>query len=295
MTEPKQSKDQEQTILGQSLGGDDDNSPAGQNDPNPQSVDKQIEGQEYLSQFVGEGKKYKSVEDLAKAYANADKFIETMKIENKAAQHELEELRKKAEKAQEVDQIVAMLRGKQSADEESDDGDTFTKEKSPQQKTAPSEEEIAKVVARLMEQKENEKKTLEQKRQIEENQKKAWEILSKSEEEGGYGSIEAAKRAVREAIEANPARKEIINQLGSYDPETLAPFLRTLTPSKGKEYIPGDDSKLSISQPTSFDGQLTWSKAKRIKKENPRLYKSVKFQQQMHQAAAKLGDDFFKN
>jgi len=292
MTEPKQTKDQEQTILGQSLEENDNSN--GQNDPNPQSEEKQIEGQEYLSQFVGEGKKYKSVEDLAKAYANADNFIETMKIENKAAKHELEELRKKAEKTQEVDQIVAMLRGKQSSDEGSDDADTFTKEKS-QQKAAPSEEEIANVVTKLMEQKENEKKTLEQKRQIEENQKKAWEILSKSEEEGGYGSIEAAKRAVREAIEANPSRKEIINQLGSYDPETLAPFLRTLIPNKGKEYIPGDDSKLSVSQPSSFDGQLTWKKAKQIKKENPRLYKSVKFQQQMHQAAAKLGDDFFKN
>lgn len=33
----------------------------------------------YLEQYVGEGKKFKSVEELAKAYANADKFIPELK------------------------------------------------------------------------------------------------------------------------------------------------------------------------------------------------------------------------
>jgi hypothetical protein len=35
----------------------------------------------YIDKYVGEGKKYKSVDDLAKAYANADNFITTLKNE----------------------------------------------------------------------------------------------------------------------------------------------------------------------------------------------------------------------
>jgi hypothetical protein len=33
----------------------------------------------FLEQYVGEGKKFKNVNDLAKAYANADKFIPELK------------------------------------------------------------------------------------------------------------------------------------------------------------------------------------------------------------------------
>ena len=45
---------------------------------------------DYLEQFVGEGKKYKSVEELAKGYANADKFIESLKSYNEDLKTEVQ-------------------------------------------------------------------------------------------------------------------------------------------------------------------------------------------------------------
>ena len=44
----------------------------------------------YLEQLVGEGKKYNSVEQLAKAYANADVFIEALKSQNNDLKSEVE-------------------------------------------------------------------------------------------------------------------------------------------------------------------------------------------------------------
>lgn len=36
---------------------------------------------DYLAEFVGEGKKYKSVEDLAKAYHHSTRFADQLKTE----------------------------------------------------------------------------------------------------------------------------------------------------------------------------------------------------------------------
>lgn len=55
--------------------------------------------------LVGEGRKYKSVEDLAKAYMAADGFIEKLKSENA-------DLRTKAEKAKTIDEVLERLDAK---------------------------------------------------------------------------------------------------------------------------------------------------------------------------------------
>ena len=41
-----------------------------------------------IEELVGEGKKYRSVEDLAKAYKNADQFIETLKTEKRTLEEQ---------------------------------------------------------------------------------------------------------------------------------------------------------------------------------------------------------------
>ena len=55
-----------------------------------------------LNVLVGEGKKYKSAEDLAKAYLSADDFIEKLKDENTS-------LRAKSEQIAKLDEVLARL------------------------------------------------------------------------------------------------------------------------------------------------------------------------------------------
>lgn len=80
---------------------------------------------EMVVALVGEGKKYKTIDDLAKAYINADTFIETLKAENR-------ELKERATAAKTVDDVLERLQQQQA---------TTTKDPS-----APSASDIAKLV-----------------------------------------------------------------------------------------------------------------------------------------------------
>ena len=64
---------------------------------------------EIVVALVGEGKKYKTVDDLAKAYINADDFIEKLKAEN----HELKE---KATAAKTIDDVLERLQQRQTTE-----------------------------------------------------------------------------------------------------------------------------------------------------------------------------------
>lgn len=57
---------------------------------------------EFLSALVGEGKKYASIEELAKAYVNIDEFAETLKAENR-------ELKEKVTKVATVEELMQKL------------------------------------------------------------------------------------------------------------------------------------------------------------------------------------------
>lgn len=78
-----------------------------------------------VAALVGEGKKYKTVDDLAKAYINADTFIETLKAENR-------ELKEKTVAAKTVDDVLERLQQQQT--------------KTSSDPSAPSASDIAKLV-----------------------------------------------------------------------------------------------------------------------------------------------------
>lgn len=63
-----------------------------------------------VSTLVGEGKKYKTVDELAKAYMNADEFVETLKSENR-------ELRDKVAAAASIDEVLKKLETKTEQDD----------------------------------------------------------------------------------------------------------------------------------------------------------------------------------
>src|SRR5688572_29164551 len=65
-------------------------------------------GAEILAQLVGEGKPFKSVEDLAASKATGDEFIETLKSENK----EMRELLNKAGTSEQTNQLLQELLAK---------------------------------------------------------------------------------------------------------------------------------------------------------------------------------------
>lgn len=244
--------------------GEDINSNSEDNQNTNQNLADQANTEDYLADLVGEGKKYSSMEEAAKALAkkaaHADTFIETLKTEKRTLEEQLSSARK-------VDDILAALN---NTDESQQVINEETVEQKPQQ-------DIKEIVVGLLKEKEDEVKQKQELDKIKINQNKTWELLTKE-----FNGIDNAKLAVREYINNDSTKANIINQLGSYQPEELVKFLKS---QKSDSFNPTVEStKRSVSEFETNIG-LTWSKAKQVKKENPKLYRSHKFQQMLHKAA----------
>jgi hypothetical protein len=74
----------------------------GQTSPQPAAPQTTEQQTSVLTALVGETQKYKTSEDLAKAYANADQFIEQLKEENR-------QLREKANSAKTIDEVLERI------------------------------------------------------------------------------------------------------------------------------------------------------------------------------------------
>lgn len=254
------------TVLGENINPSSDDSQNTTQDTT-NVADQAIE-ENYLDSIVGEGKKYKSIEEaaksLAKKAAHADTFIETLKTEKRTLEDQLASAKK-------VDDILAALK-QDTVSTETVIESTVT-EQQPQ--------DIREVVSNLLQEKENETKKDKEVAKIKTNQTKTWELLAKE-----FDGIDNAKLKVRQYIDNDSTKANIINQLGSYQPEELVKFLKS---QKSESFNPTTTpTKRSV---TEFDDSislgLTWSKAQKVKKENPRLYNSHKFKQMIHEAASK--------
>lgn len=143
---------------------------------------------EYLEQLVGEGKKYSSMEELAKGYANADKFIEALKARTT-------DLEQEVSKRMAVEEFIKSKQtdGNQSQANESDSNSSG--EPAPNQAEAKeSEAEERKVdESELIE---RIKAELKQEDEKEVSKRNTEAVVSRLQEV--YGSDEAVNKAIQE-------------------------------------------------------------------------------------------------
>jgi hypothetical protein len=66
-----------------------------------------------LAELVGEGKKFKTVEDLAKSKVQADQFIEQLKTESAEMRRRLTELEASAGKSRTIEDVLNAVKGAQ--------------------------------------------------------------------------------------------------------------------------------------------------------------------------------------
>jgi len=220
---------------------------------------------EFLQRLVGEGKKYKSTEEVAKAYVHAVEFIDQLKEQQRNHEAELQNLREIAKLKENLEQKVERL-----------------------EQVAKSSEVIApELVAKLV----NEtldKRSFETK--AKENKKLAWDKLTEI-----YGDLNAAKNAVTQYVGGNDHKKDFVNQSAVTDPESLVELIKSKIPVKTPQGVDQNIENGTVPD-VDFEKQvegLTWSKAQEIKKKDPKLYRSMKFQLKLHEAAGKEG--FFNN
>jgi|LGOV01.1.fsa_nt_gb hypothetical protein len=274
------------TVLGENLETRESEQTATQTTDNTASESNQTSNTDYLSALVGEGKKYSTTEEaaiaLAKKAVHADQFIETLKTEKHTLKTEKHALEGQISSAKKVEDILELLN--KEADGISTISTVLEDIKPNTQENG--DEDVKATVARILKEKEEEAATADKLKVIKENQEKSWDLLAESM----GGDLDSAKLAIKDYIGEDTIRAEIINQLGSHKPEELVKFIKaqksTTTPNTSTT------TQRTVSEFEVSGNELTWSKAKTVKKENPKLYKSHKFQQLLHSAAA-TNNNFF--
>jgi hypothetical protein len=219
---------------------------------------------EFFQQLVGEGKRYKTPEDVAKAHFHATEFIDQLKSEMREKEAEIEQLKKRKQLEDDLSDKLARLEAAQN----------------------DSEVVAPELVERLVE------KSLQRntaKQRAEESKRIAWTKLDEY-----YGDRASALQAVQEYVGDDTAMKESISQLGIAKPEAFVKLITTEVPKKDPEGVIVSPETPVHNPDVEFSRKvqgLTWSKCRQIKKDDPELYNSREFTMEMHKQAG-LNPDF---
>lgn len=221
----------------------------------------------FLETLVGDGKKYKSADELARAYHHANIHIEELK-------GELGEVRGSKEA---LSELITEIRNSQPAERVEPPAPPQVSEEA-QIQTA----DIANIVDQRIQAKEAE---VIQQNNVAATMGKLVDV---------YGSQAQVKAAITKAVTQDPAVQKTIDDLSLSSPDLAVKFVTGLVEVGGPTAnSPGVENAVQASAPT---GGLTWSQCRDLKKSNPKEYNSPAFRQRIEaaaQAAADRGEDFF--
>ena len=208
-----------------------------------------------LGALVGEGRKYKSVDELAKAYISADGFIEKLKQENHA-------LREKATQAATIDEVLERLQNQNKTQQD---------HVVPASQDAVSVTDIAKIVEQTIEGRETAK-------QREGNIRKA---DAKMKEVFGEKAAEVYKNAA-----SSPELHEAYMKLAAADPDKFVALFAPNVPKNTGGMTQPTLSTTAIATAPASRENVEGAKEffDKVRRENPNQYYSQEFQLKMDKA-----------
>lgn len=164
------------------------------------TVEQPTEPSEVLDQLVGEGKKFKTVEDLARGKAASDEHILRLERENK-------ELREGQAQADKIDQLLKLIKERQAEERNRGPDDE------PTTAHAPSLEDLSRLVREQVNQSISESR---QKELAETNLMTAVNALTEV-----YGSDEKASQVLAQKARELGVSKSFLKDLASKSPKAL--------------------------------------------------------------------------
>lgn len=223
-------------------------------DKNVAAAPAKTEDAGLLPALVGEKQKYKSVEELAKAYANADAFIEQLKEENR-------KLREKEAAARTIDDVLERMNKK---DEKPAD--------TPVNTSQLTKDDVAALVEQTLTGRETA-------RTRENNLLQADKLMK---EKFGEKAAEVFKSKA-----ASPELVKVYMELASVSPqEFVAVFAPASTAPVGGNVATGSVNTTTV-MPTSNRENVSGTKewANKIRREKPDEYWSLEFQTKLQRMA----------
>jgi hypothetical protein len=227
---------------------ENDNPPA--NQP-PATTDGSL-----FTALVGETQKYKTPDELAKAYNNADQFIETLKEENR-------KLREQAASAKTIDEVLERM-SKQSGAPEADNP--------PVQGLTPD------VVQQLVE------KTLEGRKQQDTKTGNLLKADALMKEKFGEKAEQMFKLKA-----STPDKARILMELAANDPTEFVSLFGVGSSIPTNNFDSGSVNTTSVTSNggdrTKVEGTKEW--AAKVRKDDPNTYWSQEFQYKLQQTVSK--------
>lgn len=210
---------------------------------------------ELFNSLVGENQKYKTPEDLAKAYNNADQFIETLKEDNR-------KLREQVTQAKTIDEVLERM-SKQNV--------------APVDDNPPVQGFSSEDVQQLVE------KTLLG-REVAKTKTDNLLLADKlMKDKFGEKAEEMFKQRA-----ANPEKARILMELAATDPaEFVSLFNGVVPPANNMDSGSVNTTSVASSSGNraAIEGTKEW--AAKVRKENPNQYWSQEFQHKLQQTVTK--------
>lgn len=215
--------------------------------------------------LVGEGKKFKDDEALARGKLESDRFIERL-------QSELQETRQELQTRLSLEEALAKLK-----EEPSNVDDNHQQERSPATMTP---EEIDRLVQTKLE-------GLQTQTQKARNQEMVLNELSKV-----WGNNYQAK--LNQRAEELDLGKEFLTQLALEKPKAFLKLVigQETSPVNPNAHVPPSTNR-NTTQIDVPEGK-TFKHYEKLRKENPRLYYTPRVQAEIFQQAKRLGENFYK-
>jgi hypothetical protein len=229
-----------------------------------------------ISELVGEGKKFSTLEDLAKGKQQADQFIEQLQNENKLAREKLAELESSTVKEQTIADLIQTVKA--------------TNEQATEEGDKPiSEDRLSKMVRDIMEG-ESEAQTRAT------NRARA----NKAVLEKVNGDVEAAKSYLAETAKQLGTSVDTLTSLSESSPTAFLKLIESGAPNTGSQSTQSigaaanTGSLEGTAKADVIDGAHTKHYYDRLKADlGPAKYwNDTKIQSQYLKDATKLGDRF---
>lgn len=223
------------------------------------STDPVDDNKNYLELLVGEGKKFATVEDLAKSSIHGETHIKTLEEENK-------ELRAVDDK---LNGFVKQLTEAQPLTR-TENSDPAANVQSASSETKVSAEEVKAMVTQA----------ISDQQTVAEAERNTDTLFKRLVEH--YKDDREARLAIGRAIGKDSKTKELIDLAGKTNPD-LAFRMITSTPLADNASIPFIDGEHNPPQNRAFTG-LTWTQARDIRKKDPKRYNSPAFRAELEKA-----------
>lgn len=222
-----------------------------------------------LADLVGEGKKYATVDDLAKAYVNADTFISQLKTENEGIRNDLNQRLTQEE-------ILEQIRQSNSKPPVTPTPEPTT----PAVQPINEDELIGRLQQRLQEEQAKHKQT--------QNVEQVAEKLVET-----FGSETKANEAVKNKARELGVSVEFLQDVAAKSPTA---FYQTLGLNVVQTPPPAAPRGAVNTQALAQDGNVkegSYAYFENMRKTNPKLYWDKRTQNTMMKYASEKGDAFF--